>query len=62
MLLAYLLRLPCSNSNVRAPKLNTFYRLFWTTLRRVWSRWTGVLVIVKSETVICWHRAGSRLY
>ena len=44
------------------PKLNTFDRLFWTTLRRVWSRWADVLVIVKSETVIGWHRAGSRLY
>ncbi|MCL5742665.1 MAG: hypothetical protein M1541_01870 [Acidobacteria bacterium] len=33
------------------PKLNTFDRLFWTTLRRVWSRWADVLVIVKPETV-----------
>ena len=44
------------------PKLNTFDRLFWTTLRRVWSRWADVLVIVKSETVVGWHRAGFRLY
>ena len=33
------------------PKLNTFDRLFWTTLRRVWPRWADVLIIVKSETV-----------
>jgi transposase len=44
------------------PKLNTFDRLFWTTLRRMWSRWAEVLVIVKSETVVGWHRAGFRLY
>ena len=44
------------------PKLNTFDRLFWTTLRRVWSRWADVLVIVKSETVVGWHRAGFQLY
>ena len=33
-------------------KLNTFDRLFWTTLRRVWSlwRWADVPVTVKSET------------
>jgi hypothetical protein len=44
------------------PKLNSLDRLFWTTLRRSWSRWTEVLVIVKPETVIGWHRAGFRLY
>jgi hypothetical protein len=44
------------------PKLNAFGRLFWTTLRRVWSRWADVLEIVKSENVVGWHRAGLRLY
>ena len=44
------------------PKLNSLDRLFWKTLRRCWSRWTDVLVIVKPETVIGWHRAGFRLY
>jgi putative transposase len=37
-------------------------QLFWTTLRHFWSRWTDVLVIVKPETVIGWHRASFRLY
>jgi len=36
-------------------------RNFWTMLRRYWSRWTDVLVIVKPETVVGWHRAGFRL-
>jgi hypothetical protein len=44
------------------PVLNSLDRLFWTTLRQVWSRWSDVLVIVKPETVISWHRAGFRLY
>jgi hypothetical protein len=43
------------------PKLNSFDRLFWTTLRHWWSRWRDVLVIVKPETVVCWHRTGFRL-
>ena len=43
------------------PKLNTFDRLFWTTLRRLWSRWADVLVIAKSETVVGWHRAGPQV-
>src|SRR5215468_658141 len=44
------------------PKLNSLDRLFWTALRRLWSRWRDVLVIVRPETVIGWHRAGFRLY
>ena len=44
------------------PKLNSLDRLFWTALRHCWSRWTEVLVIVKPDTVIGWHRAGFRLY
>jgi hypothetical protein len=44
------------------PTLNSRDRLFWATLRRCWSRWSDVLVIVKPETVIGWHRTGFRLY
>jgi hypothetical protein len=44
------------------PTLNSGDRLFWTTLRQFWSGWRDVLVIVKPETVIGWHRAGFRLY
>jgi len=44
------------------PSLTSLDRLFWTTLRSVWSRWTDVLVVVKPETVVGWHRAGFRLY
>jgi putative transposase len=44
------------------PTLNSRDRLFWTALRHFWSRWTDVLLIVKPETVIGWHRAGFRLY
>ena len=44
------------------PRLNQFDRLFWIILRRVWSRWTEVLVAVKPETVVGWHRAGFRLF
>jgi hypothetical protein len=44
------------------PPLNAGDRLFWTTLRRVWPRWSDVLLIVKPDTVVGWHRAGFRLY
>ena len=44
------------------PKLKSLDRLFWTALRQCWSRWTDVLILVKPDTVIGWHRAGFRLY
>ena len=40
------------------PPLNSVDRLFWTSLRRIWSRWADVLVIGKPETVVGWHRVG----
>jgi len=43
-------------------ELGVVDRLFWVLLRRAWSRWSEVLVIVKPETVVAWHRAGFRLF
>jgi hypothetical protein len=44
------------------PPLNGLDRFFWATLRNTWPRWSDVLLIVKAETVVGWHRAGFRLY
>jgi putative transposase len=44
------------------PPWNSCDRLFWTTLRRLWPRWADVLLIVKPETVVGWHRVGFSLY
>jgi putative transposase len=44
------------------PRISRVDRLFWTTLRRVYSRWADTLIIVKPETVVSWHRAGFRLF
>ena len=46
----------------RRPRIGATDRLFWIVLRRLWSRWLDVLVFVKPETVIRWHRAGFRFY
>jgi hypothetical protein len=43
-------------------RLNPLDRLFWTALRHIWSRWAEVLVVVKPQTVVGWHRAGFRLF
>jgi transposase InsO family protein len=44
------------------PRVRFADRVFWIVLRRVWARWAEVLVIVKPETVVGWHRAGFRRY
>ena len=44
------------------PQLSPWDRLFWLGLRRWWSKWASVLVVVKPETVVGWHRAGFRGY
>src|SRR5271157_90978 len=46
----------------RKPRLRPLDRVFWIALRRLWSRWKEVLVIVKPDTVVRWHRKGFRLY
>ena len=46
----------------RRPKVTDADRWFWIALRRCWSRWSEVLLFVKPETVIRWHRAGFRRY
>jgi putative transposase len=44
------------------PRIRLTDRAFWLVLSRLWSRWAGVLVIVKPDTVVRWHRAGVRLF
>ncbi len=44
------------------PRIRPVDRAFWIALRRVWSRWADILVIVKPATVVAWHRTGFRLY
>jgi hypothetical protein len=46
----------------KPPRIRPADRAFWLVLRRFWARWRDVLVIVKPDTVVRWHRAGFRLY
>ncbi len=48
--------------SVKRPKLRRRDRLVWAGLSRLWPGWNSVLVIVKPETVIRWHRQGFRLW
>jgi transposase InsO family protein len=44
------------------PRLSKSDRAFWLVLARLWSRWADVMVVVKPDTVVRWHRAGFRLF
>jgi putative transposase len=46
----------------KRPKLSATDRFLWAWLSGIWSDWRSVLVIVKPETVIGWHRQGFRLF
>jgi len=44
------------------PSLGLLDKLFWVIVRRVWSGWKQALLVVTPETVVCWHRAGFRMW
>ena len=44
------------------PRLSHPGRLFWVSLSQFWSRWREVLVVVKPETVVGWHRWAFRRF
>ena len=48
--------------SAKRPRLSNVDRGFWVLLRRIWTDWDSVLLIVKPETVVLWHRAGFRRY
>jgi putative transposase len=47
---------------MKRPRLTRTDRLFWVFLSRIWRDWAQVLVVVKPETVISWHRKGFKLF
>lgn len=46
----------------RRPVLTSFDRLFWVTLRRLWSGWRGPLLYVQPDTVVRWQRERFRRF
>jgi hypothetical protein len=44
------------------PQLAWTDRLFWIAISRAWSRWRHVLVVVKPDTVVRWHRSAFRRF
>ena len=46
----------------RRPVLTTVDRVFWITLRRLWSGWRGPLAYVQADTVVRWQRERVRRF
>ena len=46
----------------RRPSIGPLDKLFWVVVRRFWSGWKQALIVVTPETVVRWHRTGSRMY
>ncbi len=44
------------------PSIGPLDKLFWVVVRRFWSGWKQALMVVTPETVVRWHRTGSRMY
>ena len=44
------------------PRLRGTDRFFWVWLSRSWKDWHRVLIIVRPETVVAWHRKDFRLF
>ena len=46
----------------KRPVLTVFDRVFWTTLRSLWSGWRGSLLYVLPDTVVRWQRERFRRF
>jgi transposase InsO family protein len=60
--LALCQQLAVLNRKIHHPQLRRHDRFFWVILSQFWKNWREVLIIVKPETVIKWHRQGFKLY
>jgi putative transposase len=47
---------------VKRPRIRQRDRIVWVWLSRFWSGWRYSHLIVKPDTVACWHRQGFKLY
>ena len=46
----------------KRPKLNNKNRRFWILIHRLLPQWQDILLIVKPDTILKWHRRGWKTY
>jgi putative transposase len=61
-ILALRQQLAVINRSIKRPQLRRQDRLFWVIVSRLWKGWREVLIIVKPETVLKWHKQSFRHY
>ena len=55
-------QLTVMKQSIKRPKIRTRDRIFWVFLSCLWKHWQDVLIVVKPETVIRWHKKGFKLF
>ena len=50
------------NRSIKRPQIKDKDRLFWIILFLFWRNWQDSLIVLKSETVVGWHKKGFRLF
>ena len=55
-------QLTVMKQSVKRPKIRIRDRIFWVFLSCLWKHWQDVLIVVKPETVIRWHKKGFKLF
>src|SRR5919106_5882611 len=56
------LQIAAFQRNKKRPLLTTFDRVFWITLRSLWSDWRHPLMYVQPDTVVRWQRERFRRF
>jgi len=55
-------QLTAMKKSIKRPKIRARDRIFWVFLSYLWKHWQDVLIVVKPETVIRWHKKGFKLF
>jgi len=55
-------QLAIMKQHFKRPKIRIKDRIFWVVFSGLWKDWKNVLIVVKPETVIRWHRKGFKLF
>ena len=55
-------QLTAMKQSMKRPKIRTRDRILWVFLSYLWKDWQDVLIIVKPETLIRWHKKGFKLF
>src|SRR5438067_4974222 len=59
---ALLMQIAAFQRKRKCPLLTAWDRVFWITLRSLWSEWRHPLIYVQADTVVRWHRERFRKF